>query len=100
MKYHVQLELLRLTSSSQSFANGTSIFEPYIDVRLGDIGFMDENDSLFRKLHSVAEPPVHIDGCPFVNSALRYQRLDAILVSFAFFFLILLGLSDISLGFL
>ena len=68
---------------------GLPIVEPSVDVRLGDIGFMDENDGLFHKLYNVAEPPVHIHGCPpaitFVKSEPRYERLDAIHVSFMFF---------------
>jgi hypothetical protein len=69
---------------------GLPIFEPSIDVQLGDIGFMDENDGLFHKLYNVAEPPADIHGCPpavnLVNGALRYERLDAIHVSFIFLF--------------
>ena len=43
---------------------GLPIFEPSIDVQLGDIGFMDEIDGLFHKLYNVTEPPVDIHGCP------------------------------------
>ena len=68
---------------------GLPIFEPSIDVQLGDIGFMDENDGLFHKLYNVAEPPVDIHGCPptvtLVKGEPRYERLDAIHVSFALF---------------
>ena len=70
---------------------GLPLYEPSIDVQLGDIGFMDENDGFFHKLYNVAEPPVDIDGCPpavdLVKGALRYERLDAIHVSFTFFLL-------------
>jgi hypothetical protein len=61
---------------------GLPIYEPSIDMQLGDIGFMDENDGhgLFHKLYNVAEPPVDIHGCPpAVN------LLDAVYVSFYFF---------------
>ena len=68
---------------------GLPIFEPSIDVQLGDVGFMDENDGLFHKLYNVANPPVDIHGCPpainLVKGALRYECLDAIHVSFTFF---------------
>ena len=72
---------------------GLPIYEPSIDVHLGDIGFMDENDGLFHKLYNVAEPPVDIDsdGCPppvnLVKGALQREHLDAIYVSFMFFLL-------------
>ena len=73
---------------------GLPIYDPSIDVQLGDIGFMDENDGFFHKLYNIAEPPasvdiVHIDDCPpavnLVRGAPRYERLDAIYVSFTFF---------------
>ena len=68
---------------------GLPIFEPSIDVQLGDIGFMDENDGLFHKLYNVAEPPVDIHGRPpavtLVKAEPRYEPLDAIHVSFMFF---------------
>ena len=68
---------------------GLPIFEPSIDVQLGDIGFMDENDGLFHKLYNVAEPPVDIHGSPpainLVKGETRYERLDAIRVSFSLF---------------
>ena len=68
---------------------GLPIYEPTINVQLGDIGFVDETDGLFHKLYNVAEPPVDIDGCPpavnLVKGALRYEHLDAIYVSFTFF---------------
>ena len=37
-----------------------------MDLELGDIGFMDENDGLFHKLYNVAElePLADIHGCP------------------------------------
>ena len=61
------------------------MYEPSIDVQLGDIGFVDENDGLFHKLYNVAEPPVDIDGCPpavnLVKGAPRDEHLDAIYVS-------------------
>jgi len=61
---------------------GLPIYEPSIDVQLGDIGFMDENDGLFHKLYNVAEPPAHIDGCPsavnLVKGKPRNERLDPI----------------------
>jgi len=61
---------------------GLPIFEPSIDVQLGDIGFTDENDGLFHKLYNVAEPPVDKDGCPpavnLVKGEVRYEQLDAI----------------------
>jgi hypothetical protein len=67
---------------------GLPIFEPSIDVQLGDIGFMDENDGLFHKLYNVASPPVELHGCPpvvdLVKGEPRYERLDAIHVSFTF----------------
>ena len=72
-----------------SLRMGLPIYEPSIDVQLGDIGFMDENDGLFRRLYNVADPPVDIDGCPpavnLVKGALRYEHFDAIYVSFTFF---------------
>ena len=65
---------------------GLPIFEPSIDVQLGDIGFMDENDGLFHKLYNVADPPVDIHGCPPVVTLVKgeplYESLDAIHVSF------------------
>jgi hypothetical protein len=68
---------------------GLLIYEPSIDVQLGDIGFMDENDGLFHKLYNVAEPPVDIHGCPpavnLVKGELRCEHLDAIYVSVMFF---------------
>ena len=68
---------------------GLPIYEPSIDVQLGDIGFVDENDGLFHKLYNVAYPPVDIRGCPpavnLVKGALQYEHLDAIYVSFTFF---------------
>ena len=70
---------------------GLPIFEPSIDVQLGDVGFMDEN-GLFHKLYNVAKPPVDIHGCPpavyLVKGPLRYERLDAIHVSFTFSYFI------------
>ena len=73
-----------------SLRMGLPIYEPSIDVQLGDIGFMDENDGLFRKLYNVAEPPVDIDGCPpavnLVKGAVRNEHLDAIYVGFTFLF--------------
>lgn len=67
---------------------GLPIFEPSIDVQLGDIGFMDENEGLFHKLYNVAEPPLDIHGCPpavnLVKGAIRYERLDPIHVSLRF----------------
>ena len=36
---------------------GLPIYEPSIDVQLGDIGFVDENGP-FHKLYNVTEPPV------------------------------------------
>ena len=70
---------------------GLPIFEPSIDVQLGDIGFMDEIDGLFHKLYNVAEPPVDIHGCPpavnLVKGEPRYERLEAIRVSFTLFLL-------------
>ena len=70
---------------------GLPVFEPSIDVQLGDIGFMDENDGLFHKLYNVAEPPVDIYGCPpavnLVRGEPRYELLDAIHVSFTSFLL-------------
>ena len=74
---------------------GLPIFEPSIDVQLGDIGFMDENDGLFHKLYNVANPPVNIHDCPpaveLVKGEPRYEYLDAIHVGF-YVFLILLAL--------
>ena len=65
---------------------GFPIFEPSIDVQLGDIGFMDENDGLFHKLYNVANPPVDIHGCPpavdLVRGEPRFEYLDAIHVGF------------------
>ena len=43
-------------SKALYLANGTSDFETSIDVELGDIGFMDENEGLFHKLYNIAEP--------------------------------------------
>jgi len=61
---------------------GLPVFEPSIDVQLGDIGFMDENDGLFHKLYNVADPPKDIHGCPpavtLVKGAPRQEKLDAI----------------------
>jgi len=61
---------------------GLPIFEPSIDVELGDIGFMDENDGLFHKLYNVAEPPADIHGCPppvdLVKGTPRKECLDPI----------------------
>ena len=71
---------------------GLPIFEPSIDVQLGDIGFMDEIDGLFHKLYNVTEPPVDIYGCPpavhLVKSEPRYECLDTIHVSFTLFLVI------------
>ena len=68
---------------------GLPIFEPSIDVQLGDIGFMDEIDGLFHKLYNVAEPPVDVHDCPpavnLVKGEPRYERLEAIRVSFSLF---------------
>ena len=68
---------------------GLPIFEPSIDVQLGDIGFMDENDGLFHKLYNVAKPPVDMHGCPpavnLVKGEPRYEYLDAIRVSLTLF---------------
>ena len=68
---------------------GFPIFEPSIDVQLGDIGFMDENDGLFHKLYNVADPPVDMHGCPpavnLVKGEPRYECLDAIRVSLTLF---------------
>ena len=80
---------------------GLPMFEPSIDVLLGDIGFMDENDGLFHKLYNVAEPPVDIHGCPpavsLVKGEPRYERLDAIHVSFTLFLFYWLSFSSNSL---
>ena len=54
-------------SKALYLANGTSDFETSIDVELGDIGFMDENEGLFHKLYNIAEPLVDIHGCPLVR---------------------------------
>ena len=68
---------------------GLPIFEPSIDVQLGDIGFMDENDGLFHKLYNVAKPPGNSYGCPpavnLVRGEPRHEYLDAIHVSFHIF---------------
>ena len=69
-----------------SLRMGLPIYEPSVDVQLGDIGFVDENDGLFHKLYNVTEPPTHIDGCPpaieLVKGKPRNERLDPIHVSF------------------
>jgi len=61
---------------------GLPIFEPSIDVQLGDIGFMDENDGLFHKLYNIAKPPVELQDCPpavnLVKGEPRYELLNAI----------------------
>ena len=75
-----------------SLRMGLPIFEPSIDVQLGDIGFMDENDGLFHKLYNVADPPVDIHDCPpavnLVKGKPRNERLDPIHVSFMFSYFI------------
>ena len=75
---------------------GLPIFEPSIEVQLGDIGFMDENDGLFHKLYNVAEPPVDIPGCPpavnLVKGEPRYECLGAIRVSTVVHILLALAL--------
>ena len=50
--------------SGSTLQMGLPIFEPSINVQLGDIGFMDEIDGLFHKLYNVAEPPVDIHDFP------------------------------------
>ena len=71
---------------------GLPIYEPSIDVQLGDIGFVDENDGVFHKLYNVAEPPAHIDGCPpavnLVKGEPRKEVLNPIHVSFTFSYFI------------
>ena len=72
---------------------GLPIFEPSIDMQLGDIGFMDENDGLFHKLYNVVKPPVNIHGCPpavdLVKGEPRHEYLDAIHVGFHIFLILL-----------
>ena len=83
---------------------GLPIFEPSIDVQLGDIGFMDENDGLFHKLYNVAQPPVDMHGCPpavnLVKGEPRYEYLDAIHVGFLRFSYFIGTCSHIFLEFL
>ena len=71
---------------------GLPLYDPSIDVQLGDIGFVDKNDRVFHKLYNVAEPPTHIDGCPpavtLVKGPPRYERLDPIHVSLTFSYFI------------
>jgi hypothetical protein len=69
---------------------GLPMYEPSVNLQLGDIGFIDENEGLFHKLYNVAKPPVHeFDGCPpaleLVASKARYERLEAIHVSYKLF---------------
>ena len=71
---------------------GLPVYEPSVDSHLGDIGFIDENEGLFHKLYNVSKPPVNVfDGCPpaleVVASKPRYERLEAIHVSYKLFVL-------------
>ena len=71
----------------KAFSNlrmGLPIYEPSIDVQLGDVGFVDAN-GVFHRLYNVAKPPTDKPGCPpvveLVAGVPRYEHLDAIHVS-------------------
>ena len=44
--------------------NGIPLYRPDT-VQIGDVGFIDQKDGLFRKVYNIADPPRSDDpGCP------------------------------------